>query len=234
MQLNDKVALVTGGTGSLGSVIAQRLDSEGARVVSTYRDSKSLNGARSSFSPGVTFIRADVTREEDVTRLFDEVLAAFDRIDVVINTVGGYVPGKPLVEVTLDEWDLMMNLNLKSTFLTTREALRRMKGQAYGRIINISAMVGLNPVPGRAPYAISKAGVSLLTDIAAREVKGSAITVNAIAPGIIATQSNIDSMPEEDGTKWVTPGQITELILFLCSPAAVSISGTTVKAPGGA
>jgi NAD(P)-dependent dehydrogenase (short-subunit alcohol dehydrogenase family) len=108
-----------------------------------------------------------------------------------------------------------------------------MKGQAYGRITNISAMVGFSPAPGRAPYAVSKAGVSLLTEIVAQEVKGSGITVNAIAPSIIATQANIESMPGEDSSKWVTPDQIADLACYLCSSAAGSITGTTVKAYGG-
>lgn len=109
----------------------------------------------------------------------------------------------------------------------------RLKGQAYGRIINISAMAGLGPSPGRTVYAISKAGVSLLTDCVAQEVKGSGITVNAIAPSIIATRANMDSMPGEDSSKWATPEQIADLVCYLCSSSAGSITGTTIEAHGG-
>jgi len=233
MQLSEKIALVTGGTGALGSVVANRLSSEGAHVTATYVREQSLNQTSRELRERVTFTRADVTNESEVIALYDGIVSALSRIDIVVNTVGGYLSQKPLTEVRVEEWDLMMNINLKSTFLSTREALRRMQGQTYGRIINISAMVGLSPLPGRAPYAISKAGVSMLTDLSAQEVKGSGITINAIAPSIIGTNSNVGSKPQESLSKWVTPDQIADIVCYLCSPAAGSITGTTVKAYGG-
>jgi NAD(P)-dependent dehydrogenase (short-subunit alcohol dehydrogenase family) len=233
MELSEKTALVTGGSGALGSVIASRLSSEGAHVTATYFHEKPFEQIPGSFKEKVKFVKADVTNESGVKALYDGILSDSSHIDIVVNTVGGFLPPKPLAEVTVEEWDLMMNINLKSTFLSTREALRRMRGQEYGRIINISAMAGLSPAPGRVPYAISKAGVSLLTDLVAQEVKGSGITVNAIAPSIITTQANIESMPGEDQSKWITPDQIADLVCYLCSPAAGCITGTTVKAYGG-
>jgi NAD(P)-dependent dehydrogenase (short-subunit alcohol dehydrogenase family) len=230
---SEKIALVTGGTGALGSAVAGRLSSQGARVTATYLHERALARIPDALKDKVTFVKADVTNESEVKALYDGIVSASSHIDIVVNTVGGFLPRKPLTDVTVEEWDLMMNINLKSTFLSTREALRRMRGQAYGRIVNISAMVGLSPSPGRAPYAISKAGVSLLTDLSAQEVKGSGITINAIAPSIIATESNIESMPREDSSKWVTPDQIADLVCYLCSPAGGSITGTTVKAYGG-
>lgn len=127
----------------------------------------------------------------------------------------------------------MMNINLKSAFLSTREALRRMKGQSYGRIINISAMVGLSPTPGKAPYAVSKAAVSLLTDIVAREHKGTGITINAIAPSTILTPANLAWARGKEADQWVKPEEIADLIVYLCSPSAGAITGTTFKAYGG-
>lgn len=233
MVLRDKIALVTGGTGALGAVIADRLSSEGARVTVTYRVESGLAQIPASFRERVTMVKADVTNEREVKALYDAIVSASAHIDIVVNTVGGYMPTKPVTEVTIDEWDLMMNINLKSTFLITREALRRMNRQVYGRIISISAMAGLNPAAGKSAYAISKAGVSLLSDIAAQEAKGGGITVNAIAPSIIATRANIESMPGEDTSKWVTPDQIADIVCYLCSPAAGSITGTTIKAYGG-
>jgi NAD(P)-dependent dehydrogenase (short-subunit alcohol dehydrogenase family) len=127
----------------------------------------------------------------------------------------------------------MMNINLKAAFLLTREALRRMEKQSYGRIIHISAMIGIRPLPERIPYAVSKASVSLLTELVSQEVGGSGITVNAVAPSIIATPANLASMPAENSSQWVTPDQIADIISFLCSPAAAAINGTTIKAFGG-
>lgn len=233
MSLNDKVALVTGGTGALGSIIAQRLTAEGCFVFVSYLHEKELSQVRDAFKRKTTILKADMTNEWQVKGLYEAVVSSCPRVDIVVNTVGGYLPQKPLMDVTVEEWDLMMNINLKSAFLSTREALRRMQGQSHGRIINISAMVGLRPTPRLVPYSISKAAVSLLTDLVSQEVKGTGITVNAIAPSIIAAPANLKSMPDENSTKWVTPDQIAGLICYLCSPAAGAITGTTVQAYGG-
>ncbi|MEK6755844.1 MAG: SDR family NAD(P)-dependent oxidoreductase [Bacteroidota bacterium] len=233
MSLNDKIALVTGGTGALGSVIAQRLSDESGVVFVSYLLEKELAHLSDAFKKHVKILRADVTDERQVKELYDAVIGSSSRVDIVVNTVGGFLPRKPITEVELSEWELMMNINLKSAFLSTREALRRMQGQRYGRIINISAMVGLSPTAGRAPYAISKAGVSMLTEIVAQEVKGTGITVNAIAPSIIATPANLSSMPDEDSSKWVKPEEIADLVCYLCSGPAGAITGTTFKAYGG-
>jgi NAD(P)-dependent dehydrogenase (short-subunit alcohol dehydrogenase family) len=231
--LKSRVALVTGGTGALGSVIANRLVAEGAIVTATYRDSAHQIDDSHLSEPGVNFIRTDATDERAVQKLYDTILSAAGHVDIVVNTIGGFLSRKPLTEVSVEEWDRMMNVNLKSTFLSTREALRRMKEQSYGRIINISAMAGLNPTPGRIAYAISKSGVSILTDLVAQEVKGGGITVNAIAPSIIRTKANSESMPGEDSSKWISPEQIADLVCYLCSTEAGGITGTTIKAYGG-
>jgi NAD(P)-dependent dehydrogenase (short-subunit alcohol dehydrogenase family) len=232
MTLNNKVALVLGGTGGLGSLITRRLADDGCKVYATY-SSEGGAGRASALSRYASMIRTDVTDERQVHLLFDTVIAESERLHIVINTVGGYLPQKPLRDVTVEEWDRMMDINLKSAFLVTREALRRMSGGSYGRIIHISAMAGLRPLPERIPYSISKASVSLLTELVAQEVKTSGITVNAIAPGIIKTPANIASVKGEDTSQWVTPEQIAEIISYLCSPEASAISGTTIKAVGG-
>lgn len=233
MSLNGKIALVTGGTGALGSVIAERFLSERVKVAVSYVVEEELKRLSEDFKKSVLIAKADVGDEQEVGRLFDEVAARFGSVDILVNTVGGFLPKKQLAEVSVEEWDRMMNINLKSAFLCSREALRRMKGKPYGRIISISAMVGLSPSPGRAAYAISKAAVSLLTDIVAQEVKGSGITVNAVAPSIIKTAANLASMPDEDSSKWVKPDEIADLICYLCSESGGAITGTTLKAYGG-
>jgi NAD(P)-dependent dehydrogenase (short-subunit alcohol dehydrogenase family) len=232
MSFHGKTVLVTGGSGALGSVIVQRFLAEQAKVALSYLSGKEMDRVKETIGQSLS-VQADVTKEADVVKLFDVVAKQFKRIDIVVNTVGGFLARKPVAEVSLEEWDLMMNINLKSAFLCTREALRRMKGQSYGRIVNMSAMVGLAPSPGRAPYAISKSGVSLLTDLAAQEVKGSGVTVNAIAPSVIKTEANLASMPDEDSKKWVRPEEIADLICYLCSDAGGAITGTTLKAYGG-
>ncbi|MGB2867080.1 MAG: SDR family NAD(P)-dependent oxidoreductase [Bacteroidota bacterium] len=226
-----KVVVVTGGGGALGSVVAQTFLTKGHAVAVTVRSEEERTRLAPALKEKALVVRTDVTDEKDVRALYDTVMRKHSRVDIAVNTVGGFLSKKNLTDVAVDEWERMFSINLRSAFLCTREALRRMKG--YGRIINISAMVGLKPTAGRAPYAISKAGVTLLTEIAAEETKGTGITVNAIAPSIIATEANKKSMPEEDFTQWVTPEQIAETMLYLCSDDAASISGTTIRAFGG-
>lgn len=227
-----KVVLVTGGTGGLGSVLVARFKREGWSVFATITPGTPPPG-----DPGTdgfpAYIPADVTDEPSVVRLFDEIVRRARRVDVVVNTVGGYVAGASVEETTLEAWDLMMRLNLRSAFVCTREALRRMKGSGFGRVINVSAMSALSPAPGRAAYGVSKSGVALLTEIAAREVKGTGITVNAVAPSIIDTPANRSSMPGEKFDAWVKPDAIAEMILYLCSEGGGAVNGTVLKAAGG-
>jgi NAD(P)-dependent dehydrogenase (short-subunit alcohol dehydrogenase family) len=221
--MKGKNAIVTGGAGGVGSVIVRRFVDEGVNVLATVaRESD-------SFAHGAVSVRADVTNEKDVVDLFARARKELGSVDIVVNTVGGYLEQKPIAEVSLREWESMMEKNLTSAFLCTREAIRAMKGQDYGRIVNFSARIGLRPTAGRAPYAVSKAGVSLLTEIAAQELQGSAITVNAIAPGIIATLANKKSMPDADTTSWASPESIADLIWWLCSKHGSSVSGTTLR-----
>ncbi len=233
MGLKGKIALVTGGTGALGSVIAERFVLEDMTVaVSYFSDEKPKQLAGTLRERGF-FVKSNVTVEEDVERLFTAIVDKLGRVDIVVNTVGGFLSKKQLTDISVDEWDRMMTINLKSAFLCTREALRRMKGQSYGRIVNMSAMVGLHPSPGRTAYAISKSGVSLLTEIVAQEVKGTGITINAVAPSIIKTRTNLASMPKENSSAWVKPEEIADAICYLCSDSAGAITGTTLKAYGG-
>ncbi len=222
--LLDKTAIVTGGNGALGSVVCRILAQEGCTVYATVRPS-----TKPTLPAEVRPIMADVTKEEDVVSGFANVLRERKQIDILINTVGGFLPRTMLQDLPTSDWDHMMSLNLRSTFLCTREALRAMRGQSYGRIVNIAAMGGVHPTAGRAAYGISKAGVILLTDVVAQELKGTGITINAIAPYIIDTPANRASMPDENFSRWVTPESIADTIVFLCSETASSISGTVVK-----
>ena len=233
MSLKGKTAIVTGATGALGLAIVRRFFDEGVTIVATCRDPKELTKLRGPVGSHISAVQADVTVESDVQRLFESSAKGMGRIDILVNTVGGFLPRKPIADLTMEEWDRMMSVNLRSTFLCSREALRRMKNQPYGRIINISAMAGLNPSAGRSAYAISKSAVSMLTDIAGQEQKGTGITVNAIAPSIIDTLANRQSMPEEDFGRWVKPENIADIICYLCSDAAGDVTGTTIRASGG-
>ncbi|HWP82045.1 MAG TPA: SDR family NAD(P)-dependent oxidoreductase [Bacteroidota bacterium] len=233
MPLKNKRVLVTGGTGALGSFLCERFLQEQMKVAATYRSEEKRASFPQFIAKNALLIKADVSNENDVRRLFDDVVSNFGGVDIVVNTVGGYIPTKHLTEVSTEEWERMMNINLRSTFLCTREALKKMKGNSYGRIMNMSAKIGLHPTPGRVAYAISKAGVNMLTEIIAQELKGTGITINAIAPSIIDTAANRESMPDEDHSTWVKPQTIADMILHLCSEEAGQISGNIIKVYGG-
>ncbi|MEO8169085.1 MAG: SDR family oxidoreductase, partial [bacterium] len=177
--------------------------------------------------------QADLTAEADVRSFVALVQKQFGAVDCLINLAGGYAGGNTIAEVSLDEWESMMSLNLRTTFLMCREVLKSMLARKAGRIINISAMPAILSGAKKGPYAISKRAVISLTEIIADEVKGSGITANAIAPSIILTDANKTSMPAADVQKWVTPEEIAGVILFLCSDEARSINGNTIKVFGG-
>ncbi len=231
--LEGKIAIVTGGKGGLGSAIVQRLAGEGMHVASFDRTPGAIPGLDADSRANVVSIQVDVANEASVATAFDRVESKMGKPSVLVNAVGGFLPSKPLSEISLDEWNRMFDMNLTCTFLCSREAIRRMSGTSFGRIINVSAMVGIHPMPGRIPYAISKAGVTMLTDLLAQELRKTSITVNAVAPSILDTEANRQSMPDADHDTWVRPSDIADMVVWLCSEAARPFSGTTFKAFGG-
>ncbi len=233
MSLRGKTALITGGTGALGQVVAERFMKEGCQVATSYLFEDELKRLSAEFRNEIFIVRADVTEDEDVTALFHQVTKKYGRVDILINIVGGFLPRYEVKEVKTKDWDHMMNINLRSVFLCSREFLQRLGKDAYGRIISIAAMPVFRPAPGRAPYAVSKAGVVMLTQVLSEELKGTRITANAIAPSILKTPANVASMPHEDSTKWVAPEDVAEMMLLLCSERGHSINGSCIPMFGG-
>ncbi len=235
MNFENKTAIITGGTGGMGKVVVRKFFELGANVAVPVRAASSANVLPGSVTNSRRFLAmpADLTSEADVESFVMSVVQRFGGIHFLINVAGSYSGGKSVSEVSLDEWDGMMNDNLKTTFLMSRAVLAPMQKQAFGRIVNIAALPALLPRPKTAPYAVSKRGVVTLTETIAEEVKGTGVTANAIAPGMIVTDANRESSPDADYSKWVTPEEIAETILFLCSEHARSINGNTVRMFGG-
>ena len=237
MGFQGKTAMVTGGTGALGSRVAEFLFAEGANIAIPYTSEKSLGSIPKNISAKpdrMLAVKADLTDEKQVQNLVDAVVKRFRSLDIVVNTAGGYIGGKMIEETTADEMQGIMNLNFITTFLVCRSALRVMRKQNSGRIVNIAAMPAMTPTAKKGPYAISKRAVVTLTETIAEEVKGTGITINAIAPSTIVTEANKQSMPKADSTKWVPPEEIAKLIGYLCSDEARSLSGNVIKIYGGA
>lgn len=232
MLLKNKLAIVTGGTGHLGRVIVRRFAAEGARVICAARGKAPAGLFPRGGARRITCVQTDVTSPEAVADLFRNV-AGRTRVDILVNAAGGFAATGPVAETDPREWDRMLALNLKSAFLCCREFLRQ-KGRAkYGRIVNIAAQTVFRPSRNRAAYAVAKGGVADLTVLLGEELRGSGITVNALAPSIIDTPDNRRSMPGADFSTWVKPGFLAGEILHLCGPDASAVNGAVIPVFGG-
>jgi NAD(P)-dependent dehydrogenase (short-subunit alcohol dehydrogenase family) len=226
--LKGRRIAVVGGSGALGSEIVKHAVVSGGHVFAGHGPRHTLVGG----DDGVRWMTVDATDESSVQKFFEEAKKALGSVDIVINTVGSYAGGEPVTSLSVDVWDRLVALNLRSAFLVMREALRTMGAQSYGRIIQIAALSALEPSQRSAAYAVSKAATVHLAEIAARETAKSSIRIHSIAPRIIDTPANRRDMPEADWTAWVQPSEICRAIDRLCDPAMTE-SGMTVRLPGG-
>lgn len=234
--LQNKVAVITGATGGLGPAVAERFYNEGCKLVLTYLSEKKISVLPDKLiddTENVITVRADVTNEEDVAVVFNKAVEKFLTVSILCNVVGGYMDAKPFTDLTKDEWNTMMERNLTACFLTSREAARRMKDNAYGRIINISAKPGLYPEAQRGAYGIAKAGVAFLSQMLGQEFKRTGITINAVAPSIIKTPDNESWGDPQEMNHWVSPEQLADIMVFLCRESSKSINGAVIEAFGG-
>ncbi|MBS4029711.1 MAG: SDR family oxidoreductase [Ignavibacteriales bacterium] len=231
--LQNKTVIITGGTGALGSVVVQYFLKEKANVVVPYRNEKDVERFTSERNKQLLFCKTDLTNEDDVKQLFQQAKASFGAIDILINIAGGYSGGKSVADTSLEEIEKMFALNLKTAFLCSREFLKQAEGKSYGRIINIASKQTFKPTANASAYTISKMSVVALTQTIAEEMKSKGITANAIAPSVILTEKNKQWLKKEDYAKCVTPEEIAEAMIFLCSENARSINGAVIPMFGG-
>jgi NAD(P)-dependent dehydrogenase (short-subunit alcohol dehydrogenase family) len=235
--LDGKVAIVTGATGSLGRVVTKILLEKGAKVVTPYRalerQEELANFVGASIS-ALTGIQVDVTNAQSVQDLLKKALEVFGRVDILVNIVGAYVGGKDVAETKEDEWDFMMTTNLKSVFLCSKAILPTMIRQNSGKIVSVAARPAVEKrfrVKSGA-YAVSKAGVVVLTETMAEEVKRYNINVNRVLPSTIDTPNNRKNLLRADSASWVKPEDIAKVILFLVSDDSKIISGAAIPVYG--
>lgn len=244
LDLSGKVALVTGGSRGIGRAISLALARCGAGVAINFRESlqqaNSLKAQIEAEKGKAIIIQADVRDPEAVERMVQETLEAFGRLDILVNNAG-YNRDTLLLRMSLQDWDEVMDLNLRAVFLCTKAVLRPMMKQRWGRIINIGSVSGLAGNAGQANYAAAKSGLIGFTRAVAREMGSRNITSNLVAPGLVITELTKDIRQEiVDGVRQRLlidrtgkPEDIAASVVFLASDEASYITGHVLPVDGG-
>lgn len=242
--LEGKVALVTGSGQGIGRATAERLARAGADIVINYRSNAGAAAeARASveaLGSRCIAIQADVSQEEEVARLFQEITAQLGPVSILVNNAGT-TRDKLILQMSLGDFDSILRTNLHSAFLCTKAALRGMMKARWGRIVNVSSVAGLLGNAGQANYSASKSGLITLTLSTAREMASRNITANAVAPGFIPTELTANLTEQQKKAmleitplaRFGTPEDVAALISFLCSAEASYITGQVICVDGG-
>jgi NAD(P)-dependent dehydrogenase (short-subunit alcohol dehydrogenase family) len=247
-ELKEKTAIVTGATSGIGRAVAVKFAAAGARVAAVGRNRENLGALQNEIEQAggiVKTIRADVTDESAAQKIVETTLENFGQIDILINAAG--IIGNGTIENTaLNDWDEMMNVNLRSVFALMQKTVPFLE-KTKGNIVNVSSVAGLRSFPGVLAYCVSKAGIDQLTRCTSLELAPKQIRVNAVNPGVVVTELHKRSgMDEENYAAFLekskqthplgragSPDEVADLILFLASEKAGWITGVTYSIDGG-
>jgi 2-dehydro-3-deoxy-L-rhamnonate dehydrogenase (NAD+) len=241
LELSDRVAVVTGGASGIGYAISDRLSRAGARVVIADREEENAVAAAEHLGGEAVAIRTDVTSLEDINAMVERTLKDFGRLDVLVNNAGINGRNAPLWEVTDEEWEVLMAINLTSVFRCCRAAVPHMRERGSGSIINMASIGGKEGNANAGPYGASKAAVICLTKSLAKEVIHDGVRVNAIAPALIETPI-LKQVPPEDVARLTDkipmgrmgrPEEVAAVVHFLASDDASFVTAQCYDVSGG-
>jgi NAD(P)-dependent dehydrogenase (short-subunit alcohol dehydrogenase family) len=228
MNLSGKVLAITGSDGALGQAAAATLSGYGATLALI----EHANTASTVLPAGARrYGGIDLTQENAARAVMERVVKEAGRLDGLVNIAGGFL-WEELAGGTLDSWDSMYRINLRTAVVSCQAALPFLLQSGGGRIVNVGAMGAVKAAAGMGPYAASKAGVAKLTEALAEELKDRGITVNAILPSTLDTPKNRADMPRADFARWVAPVEAAEVIAFLVSDAARAVTGALIPVAG--
>ncbi len=242
--MNEQVAIVSGSSRGIGKAIALQLARNGFKVVVNYMQNqeqaeKVLSEIQAAGGQGMV-LQADVSKPEDAQRMVDTAVQTYGRVDVLVNNAG-INKDQLMLRISDDEWHQLIHTNLDSAFYCSRAALRPMMKKRYGRIINISSVVGISGNAGQTHYAAAKSGLLGFTFSLAQEYGNRGITANVVAPGFIQSDMTAALSPEQSAKiqagiavgRLGTPEDVAAVVAFLASPQASYISGQVIKVDGG-
>jgi NAD(P)-dependent dehydrogenase (short-subunit alcohol dehydrogenase family) len=221
-------ALVTGGTGALGSAVTRRLLQDGHRVAVTCRQEQETDALRAELgdlNQDLSVVEADVTDEDSVGRAVAATRRELGSIEVLVHLVGGWHGGELVHEQSFETWRRVVDLNLTSAFLCCRSVLPEMLEGGWGRIVLTSSRTAKEGRNGQSAYAVAKEGVATLGEVIADECCGTGVTANTIAPSVLDTPANRRATPGADFTRWVSPEVAAAMVAFLITEEATTLRG---------
>lgn len=226
--MSDRVVLVTGAKGGLGTFVTQRFLATGATVIGAAR-----NISQEDF-PAANFVAlpADLTKSGAVNSMIGGVVERYRRLDVLVHVVGGFAAGKSVAETDDSTWEQMRDLNLTSAFYVLRAAIPHLRKSGSGRIVAIGSLAAVEPHAGLAAYVTFKSALVSLIRTVALENKDAGLTANVVLPGTMDTQANRKAMPGADSSKWLQPADVADLILWLADERAAHVTGAAIPIDG--
>jgi 3-oxoacyl-[acyl-carrier protein] reductase len=226
--MNDRVVLVTGANGGLGTFVTQRFLASGATVVGASRKIAQQDFPAPNFMP----LPADFTKAAAARSAIESVIERYHQLDVLVHVMGAFAGGASVADTNDETWEQMRDLNLTSAFYVLRAAIPYLRKSKAGRIVAIGSLAAAEPQAGLGAYGTFKSALVSLVRTVALENKDARLTANVILPGTMDTPANRQAMPEADFAKWLQPADVADLVLWLVDENAGHITGTAIPIDG--